>query len=87
MEYVCVATSVEGFVQQLAVAYVTHGYCFCVRGERSFVWGRSAQSWTRTAPAPSCYAGSKPCDSKRRVRQFSLTTRTICSGTPSGTST
>lgn len=27
------ATSVEGFVQQLAVAYVTHGYWFYVTGE------------------------------------------------------
>jgi len=33
MEYRCVATSVEGFVQQLAVAYVTHGYWFYVTGE------------------------------------------------------
>ena len=33
MEYRCVATSVEGFVQQLAVAYVTHGYWFYVAGE------------------------------------------------------
>lgn len=33
MEYRCVATSVEGFVQQLAVAYVTHGYWFYVMGE------------------------------------------------------
>lgn len=35
MEYRCVATSVEGFVQQLAVAYVTHGYWFYVAGEIS----------------------------------------------------
>ncbi len=33
MEYRCVATSVEGFVQQLAVAYVTHGYWFYVMGQ------------------------------------------------------
>lgn len=33
MEYRCVATSVEGFVQQLAVAYVTHGYWFYVLGQ------------------------------------------------------
>lgn len=33
MEYRCVATSVEGFVQQLAVAYVTHGYWFYVQGQ------------------------------------------------------
>lgn len=32
MEYRCVATSVEGFVQQLAVAYVQHGYWFYVAG-------------------------------------------------------
>lgn len=32
MEYRCVATSVEGFVQQLAVAYITHGYWFYVAG-------------------------------------------------------
>jgi hypothetical protein len=33
MKYRCVATSVEGFVQQLAVAYVQHGYWFYVAGE------------------------------------------------------
>ncbi|GMU83788.1 MAG: hypothetical protein AMXMBFR47_36580 [Planctomycetota bacterium] len=32
MEYRCLATSVEGFVQQLAVAYITHGYWFYVTG-------------------------------------------------------
>ncbi|MCG3126041.1 MAG: hypothetical protein CHACPFDD_00869 [Phycisphaerae bacterium] len=32
MEYRCVATSIEGFVQQLAVAYITHGYWFYVAG-------------------------------------------------------
>ncbi|MBI5388521.1 MAG: hypothetical protein HZA90_27970 [Verrucomicrobia bacterium] len=30
--YRCTATSIEGFVQQLAVAYVTHGYWFYVTG-------------------------------------------------------
>ena len=33
VEYRCVATSVEGFVQHLAVAYITHGYWFYVAGE------------------------------------------------------
>lgn len=33
MEYRCVATSVEGFIQQLAVAYITHGYWFYVVGK------------------------------------------------------
>ncbi len=33
MQYRCVTTSVEGFVQQLAVAYITHGYWFYVAGE------------------------------------------------------
>ncbi|TWT44443.1 hypothetical protein RAS1_08580 [Phycisphaerae bacterium RAS1] len=33
MEYRCVTTSVEGFVQQLAVAYITHGYWFYVAGD------------------------------------------------------
>lgn len=32
MEYRCVTTSVDGFVQQLAVAYITHGYWFYVAG-------------------------------------------------------
>lgn len=32
MEYRCVAKSVEGFVRQLAVAYITHGYWFYVTG-------------------------------------------------------
>ena len=33
MEYRCEATSVAGFVQQLAVAYVGRGYIFYVTGE------------------------------------------------------
>lgn len=33
MEYRCEATSLEGFIQQLAVNYLPHGYWFCVRGE------------------------------------------------------
>lgn len=33
MGYRCVATSIQGFVQQLAVAYITHGYWFYVVGE------------------------------------------------------
>ena len=33
MEYRCVTTSIAGFVQQLAVAYITHGYWFYVAGE------------------------------------------------------
>lgn len=33
MGYRCVAASVEGFVQQLAVAYITHGYWFYVAGQ------------------------------------------------------
>lgn len=32
MAYRCVATSAAGFVQQLAVAYVAHGYWFYVTG-------------------------------------------------------
>ena len=32
MAYRCLATSVAGFVQQLAVAYITHGYWFYVTG-------------------------------------------------------
>lgn len=32
MEYRYVATSIEGFIQQLAVAYITHGYWFYVSG-------------------------------------------------------
>ena len=32
MAYSCVATSVAGFIQQLAVAYVAHGYYFYVTG-------------------------------------------------------
>jgi len=31
-EYRCVATSIEGFVQQLAVSYIRHGYWFYVYG-------------------------------------------------------
>ena len=33
MEYRCVASTVDGFLQQLAVAYITHGYWFYVVGE------------------------------------------------------
>jgi hypothetical protein len=33
MSYRCVATSLAGFLQQLAVGYVTHGYYFYVTGE------------------------------------------------------
>src|ERR1051326_424060 len=33
MEYRCEATSVAGFVQQLAVAYIGRGYFFYVTGE------------------------------------------------------
>lgn len=32
MQYRCVATSVDGFVQQVAVAYLTRGYWFYVAG-------------------------------------------------------
>ena len=32
MVYRCVAASVAGFVQQLAVCYVAHGYWFYVKG-------------------------------------------------------
>ncbi len=33
MKYRCNATSVNGFMQQLAVCYVRRGYCFYVQGE------------------------------------------------------
>jgi hypothetical protein len=33
VEYRCEATSVAGFIQQLAVAYIGHGYLFYVTGE------------------------------------------------------
>lgn len=33
MQYRCEATSLEGFIQQLAVNYLPHGYWFCVAGE------------------------------------------------------
>src|ERR1051326_1308635 len=33
MEYRCETSSVAGFIQQLAVAYIGHGYCFYVTGE------------------------------------------------------
>jgi len=32
MEYRCIATSPEAFVQQLASCYLPHGYWFCVSG-------------------------------------------------------
>ena len=33
VEYRCVTTSVEGFVQQVAVQYLRHGYWFYVAGQ------------------------------------------------------
>ena len=33
MQYRCKAVSVEGFIQQLAVAYVSRGYLFYVSGK------------------------------------------------------
>lgn len=33
MPYRCEASSLEGFIQQLAVNYLPHGYWFCVAGE------------------------------------------------------
>ena len=61
MAYRCVAASVAGFVQQLAVAYVTHGYWFYVTGrvpdhkdlasvDRKIIrqYGIEASKWTRT---------------------------------------
>jgi hypothetical protein len=60
MAYRCVATSVAGFVQQLAVAYVTHGYWFYVTGhipehknpvltDRKLIkrYGIDVSKWTR----------------------------------------
>ena len=60
MAYRCVATSVAGFVQQLAVAYVTNGYWFYVPGwvpdakdpasvDRKIVrqYGIDLSKWTR----------------------------------------
>jgi hypothetical protein len=32
MQYHCEATSIEGFIQQLACCYLPHGYCFHVSG-------------------------------------------------------
>lgn len=61
MTYRCVATSVAGFVQQLAVAYVTHGYWFYVTGrvpdhkdpdhvDRKIIrqYGIDVSKWART---------------------------------------
>ncbi len=61
MAYRCVATSVAGFVQQLAVAYVAHGYWFYVTGrvpedkdpaavDRKIVrqYGIDVSKWART---------------------------------------
>ena len=61
MEYRCVATSVAGFVQQLAVAYISKGYYFYVAGripehkdpaktDRKIVaqYGIALSKWART---------------------------------------
>jgi hypothetical protein len=61
MSYRCVATTVAGFVQQLAVSYVTNGYWFYVTGkvpdlkdpasvDRKIVaqYGIDVSKWTRT---------------------------------------
>ncbi len=60
MAYRCVATSVAGFVQQLAVGYVAHGYWFYVTGripepkdpasvDRKIIerYGIDVSKWTR----------------------------------------
>lgn len=60
MAYRCVATSVAGFVQQLTVGYVTHGYWFYVTGlvpdhkdpaevDRKLIaqYGLDVSKWTR----------------------------------------
>ena len=60
MAYRCVARSAAGFVQQLAVAYVTHGYWFYVTGhipehkdpaltDRKLIerYGIDVSKWTR----------------------------------------
>lgn len=60
MAYQCVATSVAGFIQQLAVAYVAHGYYFYVSGvipehkdpaetDRKIItqYGIAVSKWTR----------------------------------------
>ena len=60
MAYRCMATSAAGFVQQLAVAYVTHGYWFYVTGyipehkdpaltDRKLIerYGIDVSKWTR----------------------------------------
>ena len=61
MAYRCVATSVAGFVQQLAVAYIAHGYWFYVTGrvpeskdpvsvDRKIIhqYGIDVSKWART---------------------------------------
>ena len=60
MAYQCAAASVAGFVQQLAVSYITHGYYFYVRGwipepkdpasiDRKLIgqYGLAVSKWTR----------------------------------------
>lgn len=60
MTYRCVAASVAGFIQQLAVAYVAHGYWFYVSGvvpdhkdpvdlDRKIIaqYGLNISKWTR----------------------------------------
>ncbi len=61
MSYRCVATSIAGFIQQLAVGYVTHGYYFYVTGrvpdhkdpaeiDRKLIsqYGIDVSKWSRT---------------------------------------
>ena len=61
MEYRCVATSLSGFVQQVATAYVPHGYWFYVQGfvpdgknpdliDRKLIetYGIAVSKWQRT---------------------------------------
>ncbi len=61
MEYRCVVTSLSGFVQQVATAYVPHGYWFYVQGfvpdgknpdavDRKLIeaYGVSVSKWQRT---------------------------------------
>ena len=70
MAYRCVATSVAGFVQQLAVGYIARGYYFYVRGripdtkdpaetDRKLIarYGLDVSRWTRARQKKAGQAG------------------------------
>ena len=74
MEYRCNATSLEGFIQQLAVSYVGRGYWHYVTGK--IADGKDAE----LVAAHLCQAVHLVCEGRARVHRLETarTLRTNC---------